>query len=137
MTSFDDLEPLPTVEAEEAAPRTLLLRARGEFDEALGTRLMALVGDELDGPWFSRILLDLSRVTSLATDGLPVLQALRRRCRMENRHLVLIGAGCPAVHRTLRSSGLLPLFDIRPTVQAALQGSRRSTPASARPTVVG
>jgi anti-anti-sigma factor len=133
MTSFEDPEPLPAVEAEEPAPRTLLLRARGEFDEALGAQLMALLGDELDGPWFSRILLDLSRVTSLATDGLPVLQALRRRCRMENRHLVLIGAGCPGVHRTLRSSGLLPLFDIRPTVQATLQGSGRSV----RRTVAG
>jgi anti-anti-sigma factor len=119
----DDGELLPTVEAEEPAPGTLLLRVRGSFDAATGIALNTVLDDELDGPGFSRILLDLSRVTVLISEALPVLHALRRRCRVAGLRLVLIGAGRPAVHRHLRMSGLLALFDTRPTVQAALHGA--------------
>ena len=123
MSPFDDLETLPTVEAEEPAPRTLLLRLRGDLDTAGAARLTAALDDELAHGGFSRILVDLSRVTLLATAALTVLQQLRRRCRTQQMHLVLVGAGHPAVHRPLRIAGLLPLFDIRPTLQAALHGN--------------
>ena len=120
--SPDTVESASSVEAEEPAPRTLLLRIRDEFGAATHTQLADLLGAELDGPRISRILLDLSEVTALPPDGLRALRALRRRCRVENRHLVLVGAAHPAVHRPLRTSGLLPLFDTRPTVQTALRG---------------
>lgn len=126
MTSTDDLWPLPAVEAEEPAPRTLLVRVRGEFDEAVGMELDAVLDEELDGSGASRILLDLSRVTLLTDDALPVLRRLRRRCRVESRHLVLVGAGHPPVHRPLRISGELALFDTRANVQAALSGQARA-----------
>lgn len=122
MISPDDEELLPSVEAEEAAPSTLLLRVRGPFDAATGIVLNTVLDDELHDRVFSRVLLDLSRVTDLAQEALPVLHDLRRRCRVERLHLVLIGAGRPAVHRQLRMSGLLALFDTRPTLQAALHG---------------
>lgn len=125
MTAFDDLDMLPTVEAEEAAPRTLLVRLRGELDAAGADRLSAVLDDELAHGGFSRILVDLTRVTLLATATLTVLGTLRRRCRTQNMHLVLIGAGRPPVHRPLHTAGLLPLFDIRPTLQSALQGRGR------------
>ena len=122
MAPADDLETLPTVEAEEPAPRTLLLRIRGDLDAVAGDRLASTVDEELAGDGFSRIIVDLSRVNLLTTAGLTVLQQLRRRCRTQRMHLVLAGTGRPAVHRPLHHSGLLPLFDTRPTLQAALQG---------------
>ena len=131
MNSRDDDELLPAVEAEEPGPGTLLLRVRGTFDAATGIALNTVLDDELDGRMFSRILLDLSRVTVMLSEALPVLHELRRRCRVERVRLVLVGAGRPAVHRQLRMSGLLALFDTRPTVQAALHGTsvfHRSTP---------
>jgi anti-sigma B factor antagonist len=117
----DDFEPLPAVEAEEPAPGTLLVRLRGEVDEAVADRMSDVLDEELDGP-FCRVLVDLSRVALLSSAGLRSLQHLRRRCRAHRAHLVLVGAANPPVHRALRVSGLLPLFDIRPTVQAALYG---------------
>ena len=132
MPQFDDLETLPTVEAEEPAPRTLLLRLRGDLDASGTDRLRTVLDDELADGGFSRILVDLSRVTLLSTAALTVLQQLRRRCRTQQMHLVLVGASRPAVHRPLQTSGLLPLFDIRPTLQAALYGNavpRRRPPS--------
>ena len=126
MTSPDDFWPLPAVEAEEPAPRTLLVRVRGTFDEAVGIELNAVLDEELDECGASRILLDLSRVTLLTPEALPVLRQLRQRCRVEKRHLVLVGAGHPPVHRPLRTSGELALFDIRANVQAALSGQAGS-----------
>lgn len=123
MIAPDDVEPLPAVEAEEPAPGSLLLRVRGTFDGAAGIALNTVLEEELDERAFSRILLDLSRVSVLTSEALPVLHELRRRCRMAGVCLVLVGAGRPAVHRLLRMSGLLALFDTRPTIQAALHGT--------------
>jgi len=122
MPPLDDLETLPTVEAEEPAPRTLLLRLRGDLDAAAADQMTSVLDEELSHGGFSRILVDLSRVTLLSTAASTVLQQLRRRCRTQQMHLVLVGAGRPAVHRPLRIAGLLPLFDIRPTLQSALAG---------------
>jgi anti-anti-sigma factor len=117
----DEFDPLPAVEAEEPAPGTLLMRLRGEVDEAVAGRMSDVLDEELDGS-FCRVLVDLSRVALLSSAGLRALQQLRRRCRAHRAHLVLVGAANPPVHRALRVSGLLPLFDIRPTMQAALYG---------------
>jgi anti-anti-sigma factor len=117
----DEFDPLPAVEAEEPAPGTLLVRLRGEVDEAVAGRMGVVLDEELDGS-FCRVLVDLSRVALLSSAGLRSLQQLRRRCRAHRAHLVLVGAANPPVHRALRVSGLLPLFDIRPTMQAALYG---------------
>jgi anti-anti-sigma factor len=131
MAPFDDLEALPTVEAEEPAPRTLLLRVRGELDAVASGRLAAVFDEELADGGFSRILIDLSRVTLLATAALTVLQRLRWHCRKQQMHLVLVGTGRPAVHRPLRTTGVLPLFDTRATLQAALLGHTAAARRSA------
>lgn len=127
MAPFDDLEALCAVEAEEVAPQTLLVRVRGELDETVSAELATVVDEELREDSFARILVDLSRVTLLGSAALHALQQLRRRCRVQNIRLVLIGAGHPAVHRPLRITGLLPLFDTRPTVHAALHSPAGST----------
>jgi anti-anti-sigma factor len=129
MTPFDDLgdldDALPAVEAEEPAPRTALLRVRGDFDEITAGLFAGVVDDEVGGGGISRILVDLSRVTLLTSAALRALQQLRRRCRVQDMHLVLVGTAHPAVHRPLLTSGLLPLFDTRLNLQAALRGDAR------------
>jgi anti-anti-sigma factor len=116
----DDLDPLPTIEIEEAAPRTLLVRVRGDLDAEVTAQLRAELDREMAEMPVQILLVDLSRVTLFGSAGIGLLLELHRRCRVEDRHLVLVGTACPAVHRPLRISGLLPLFDTRLTVQAAL-----------------
>ena len=120
MIRSDELDPLPAFEIEEATPRTLLVRLRGDVDATAIARLRADLDREFRETPFACLLVDLSRVTLLGSDALDLLLELRRRCRVENRHVVLVGTGCPAVHRPLLVSGLLPLFDTRLTLQAAL-----------------
>jgi anti-anti-sigma factor len=119
-TIDDDLDPLPQVDVEEVAPRTLLVRVRGDLDAEATVHLRAQVNRELAELPVSLLLVDLSRVTLLGSAALRLLLELRRRCRTDHRLLVLVGTARPAVHRPLRISGLLPLFDTRLTVQAAL-----------------
>jgi anti-anti-sigma factor len=118
-------EPVDLIEVEEPAPRTVLVRVRGALDEPATDRLRAVLDDELAAASVSRLVLDLSAVTLLASPGLDLLRRVRRRCRVDDRRLVLVGTGHPAVHRPLRISGLLPLFDTRPTVQSVLGGAGR------------
>jgi anti-anti-sigma factor len=123
MTEYGEMTNV--VEIEEPAPRTLLVRVRGDLDGMATEQLRAALDDELAGSSVSRLVLDLSRVTLLASPALDLLRRLRRRCRVEGRNLVLVGTGHPAVHRPLRITGLLPLFDTRPTVQSVLHGAAR------------
>jgi anti-anti-sigma factor len=131
VTRIYDLDPLPSIEIEDVAPRTLLVRVRGELDGEAAGPLRAELERELAETPVSLLMVDLSRVTLLGSVAMGLLLELHRRCRLEDRHLVLIGTGCPAVNRPLRISGLLPLFETRLTVQAALH-RRGDTPP--RPT---
>jgi anti-anti-sigma factor len=134
MTRLDDLDPLPALEIEEAAPRTLLVRVRGDLDAGATARMRAELDEELTGAAIVRVLIDLSRVTLVGQEALRLLLHLHRRCRAENAHLVLIGTARPEVNRPLRTSGLLPLFDTRPSVQAALYQPYPAPPVSGRRT---
>lgn len=130
------------VEVDRPAPHTLLVTVRGDLDGPALSRLRAVLDDNLGvdehlgpdgtadpdapvGPGGaparpSRVVLDLSRVTLLSPAAVELLRLLRRRCRPG--HLVLVGTGRPAVHRPLRTSGALPLFDTRATLRSALPG---------------
>jgi anti-anti-sigma factor len=79
----------------------------------------------------SRLVIDLVDVATLTSAGVRTLHRLHRDCRLTGLHLILVGTANPAVHRYLYLSGLLPLVDARPTVQAAL-GVRPSTYRPAR-----
>jgi anti-anti-sigma factor len=111
-----------TLEVEELAPGTLLLRLGGRLDASAADSLEDALSQRLVESRLRRIVVDLSEVALLAPSALRLFLRLRRRCRVEARHLVLVGVSQPTVNRPLRLSGLLPLFDIRPTVEAALRG---------------
>jgi anti-anti-sigma factor len=120
-TGSGDDGPQPAVEVEEPAPRSLLLRVRGAFDDAVDGELTRVLGDRLGSPVVSRVVIDLAGVTTLTSAGVRALHRLHRECRLAGRHLVFVGTANPAVHRYLHLSGLLPLVDARPTIQAALR----------------
>jgi anti-anti-sigma factor len=134
MTESDETPTL--IEVTEPAPRTLLVRVDGDLDDDATGQLRAALDVALTGGApVSRLVLDLSRVTLLASPALDLLRLLRRRCRIDDQHLILVGTGHPAVHRPLRITGLLPLFDARPTVQSVLPGVHAPVRrAAARPT---
>jgi anti-anti-sigma factor len=96
--------------------------------------MRAELDEELTGAAIVRALIDLSRVTMVGQEALRLLLHLHRRCRAENAHLVLIGTARPEVNRPLRTSGLLPLFDTRPSVHAALYQPYPAPPVSGRRT---
>jgi anti-anti-sigma factor len=104
---------------------------RGELDEAASSELTRILDNRLGAPGVSRVLVDLIGVATLTSAGVCVLHRLHRDCRVRDLHLVLVGTANPAVHRLLYLSGLLPLVDARPTVQAALRGAH--FPPSAHP----
>jgi anti-anti-sigma factor len=111
----------PAVEVEEPAPRTVLVRVRGELDEAAGLDLTSALDERLTARELSRVLVDLVGVTTLTNAGVCALQRVYRDCRVTGLRLVLVGTANPAVFRLLYLSGLLPLVDAQPTVQAALR----------------
>lgn len=108
-----------TVDVCEPAPAVALVRTCGTLD-ADGA---ATLDDALDRclthsrPY--RLLLDLSKIDQLCPEGLHLLRDLRRRCRAADTHLLLVGTS-GAAHRRLLISGLLPLFDTRPTPESAI-----------------
>jgi anti-anti-sigma factor len=118
--SCDDGPP-PAVEVEEPAPRTLLLRVRGTFDEAADLEMTRILDDRLGAPGVTRVVIDLVGVATLTSTGVSTLYRLHRACRVTGGHLVLVGTANPAVHRYLYLTGLLPLVDAHPAVQEALQ----------------
>jgi anti-anti-sigma factor len=121
--------PPPAVEVEEPAPRTILVRVCGAFDEAAAHDVAGILEDRLGRSGTTEVVIDLVRVTALASAGVSTLRRLHRHCRTTGLHLMLVGTANPAVHRYLYLSGLLPLIDARPTVDAAL----RARPSPRRP----
>jgi anti-sigma B factor antagonist len=118
----DDDDLCWSVEVEEPAPHTLLVKVRGDLDDATLTHLSSTLDEEFAEAQYARVVLDLTHVTQLPPPAVEALRHLRRRCRADGGHLVVVGTGHPAVHRPLRVSGLLPLLDTRPTVQSVLMG---------------
>ena len=60
----DDGQPA-AVEVEEPSPHTLLLRVRGELDEAASSELTRILDNRLGAPGVSRVLVDLIGVATL------------------------------------------------------------------------
>jgi anti-anti-sigma factor len=120
-----DRRPL-TVEVCEPAPAVALVRACGELDADGAATLDDALDRCLAHPRPYRLLLDLSRIDQLCPEGLQLLLDLRRRCRAADTHLLLVGTGSGAAHRPLLTSGLLPLFETRPTPESAISEAPRS-----------
>jgi anti-anti-sigma factor len=113
------------VEVDSPVPWVVVARVSGDMDESLAARLVSEVEAELARRRPCRLVLDLGGVTGLSQGALGGLRRLHRRCRTDDVRLVLVGAAHPAVHRPLRLSGLLTLFETLPTVEHALPHPQR------------
>jgi anti-anti-sigma factor len=115
---------LVDVELLEPCPRTTVVAVHGGLDDGGAAALATVIDKRLAGSAPGRLVLDLREVTRLGTAALSLLLRLHRRCRIQDVHLVLVGTSRPAVNQPLRVSGLLSLFDTRPSVAAATRGPR-------------
>lgn len=130
--------PAAWVRFDEPAEWILVVRVLGELDIVTDPLLRIAVHAQLGRTRPCRVVLDLAGVTLLSSAALTLLLGIHHDARTRDQHLVLTGTGHRAVHRPLRVTGLLALFDTLPTAEHALVGStatRRPERASARPTV--
>jgi anti-sigma B factor antagonist len=111
------------LEITRPAPDVALLAVRGELDTLtapeLDTALRELL-DGLDGPAL-RPVVDLSRVTFLASSGLAVLIQAAHRADAESRVLHLV-VSSRAVLRPLEVTGSDQLFTLHPDLDTAVAG---------------
>ena len=110
------------IEVQEPAQGTLLVRLAGSLGGAAVDSINDCLDRRLAESELRRLVVDLGEVVQLAPSALN-LWCTAPPLPGRNRHLVLVGVSQPAVNRALRMSGLLPLFDIRPTVEATLRGA--------------
>ncbi|MFC5996401.1 anti-sigma factor antagonist [Pseudonocardia hispaniensis] len=110
-----------TVAVTAPAPGTAVITVGGELDMLTSPQLRAVMLDQLGpGGALELIVLGLNDVTFLGTSGLAVLIEIREAAFEAGVGLRLVCTG----HRVLRPlsiAGLLPMFDIRGSVEEALE----------------
>jgi len=124
--------PLDT-EVSRPRPGTVLLEVDGEIDTATAPRLQAGLDEALDAAddEGSRVVVDLTGVTFLASSGLAVLIGGARRMTALGGRLRLVAAS-RSVTRPLQVTGADALFDTFDDVASALsaEASRPHTAAA-------
>jgi anti-anti-sigma factor len=110
----------PTTTMERPSTGVLVVHLHVDLDHLTCDLVQAQVEDELARTLTCRLILDLTDADLLAAAGIRMLLHLRRLCRHRDITLVLVGTGHHGVHVPLRCSGVLPLFDTRPSVDHAL-----------------
>ncbi|MDT7575076.1 MAG: anti-sigma factor antagonist [Pseudonocardiales bacterium] len=108
-----------TITVRADGPRSLII-VGGEVDMLTSPQLRATVLDQLsETAGVQLVVLDLNAVTFLGTSGLAVLIEVREAAHMAGVELRL---ACTArrVLRPLTIAGLVSLFDIRDSQEAAL-----------------
>lgn len=126
--------PLDT-EVSRPRPGTILLEVDGEIDTATAHRLQAGLDEALDAADAegSRVVVDLTGVTFLASSGLAVLIGGARRLTALGGRLRLVAAS-RSVTRPLQVTGADALFDTFDDVASALSvEASRPSPATAPP----
>lgn len=116
--------PLPAerqiqVLAEQAEPEVVVLRVAGEIDLLTAGVLRERLREEID-PANRAIVLDLTEVTFLGSAGLSEIVSAAR-AGADNGMTICLVATNRAVLRPLEITGLLSLFTVCDTVDAALR----------------
>ena len=118
----EDTDDQITLTVRTDGPRSVIV-VGGEVDMLTSPQLRATVLDQLgDAAGVQLVVLDLDAVTFLGTSGLAVLIEVREAAHMAGVELRL---ACTArrVLRPLTIAGLVSLFDIRESQEAALNAS--------------
>jgi anti-anti-sigma factor len=110
------LRPPPAFAVEEASIRgAVALRLAGEVDVAASGAVRSRVDAAAGGP----LVVDLSAVTFVDSSGLRELLRARMECERLGGRLVLAGVP-PVVERLFDLTGTAAMFEIAPTLDAAL-----------------
>jgi anti-sigma B factor antagonist len=104
---------------------TRVVTVVGDVDVLSGTRLRRTLGDQLDAPGTSAVVVDLSAVTLLSSTGLAVLVDAQRSAQQRGHAFVLVvDPDRRAVPLALHAAGIAALFTIHPGVEQALASLR-------------
>ena len=103
----------------------LLIAVSGELDSAETPQVRTLLDQRLDLSRYRRVILDLTNLTLLSSEGVELLVYLHRRSRIGRFALILVGSSRPEVERPLQLTGWLPLFMTRPSLGHAYAGPTR------------
>ena len=106
--------------------RTSVVTAAGELDLSSAPELKWALADALAEPG-SEVIVDLSQVTFLDSTTLGVLVGAQRRLAAGTR-LAIVCADA-SVLGIFELSGLLGMFELHSTLEAALQAARGTTAA--------
>ena len=109
-----------TLTSRRPAPNQIVIEVGGEVDMLTSPQLRLAILDQLvDGSDVELVVLALDDVVFLGTSGLAVLIEVRDAAHRAGIELRL---ACTArrVLRPLAIAGLVPLFDIHPTIEEAL-----------------
>ncbi|HVL82790.1 MAG TPA: STAS domain-containing protein [Pseudonocardia sp.] len=109
---------LLTVEVDDPAPGTTVIRAVGEIDLLTAPLLHERIGHALPG--CARLVVELAGVTFLASSGLQVLLLAQEAAAAGGVELYLTGTDTAMVDRVLRASGLDRILPVTGTDTATL-----------------
>jgi anti-sigma B factor antagonist len=109
-----DDSPALQVAVTDVAAGVALVEVRGDLDLMTAPVFDAWVRERLAGR--ADVVLDLDRVTFLASAGIAVLMGLQREAGRLGVRLHLTGSRNPAVRRPLQVLGLEPVLNLRADV---------------------
>lgn len=115
-----DAEDQITLVSRRPVPNQIVIEVGGEVDMLTSPQLRAIVLEQFEpAAGTELVVLDVDGVTFLGTSGLAVLIEVREAAHAAGVELRLV---CTArrVLRPLTIAGLVPLFDIHPTLDEAL-----------------
>src|SRR5690242_2839182 len=115
-----------TIATRRPAPGQIVIEVGGEVDMLTSPQLRAVVLEQFEpAAGTELVVLGMDGVTFLGTSGLAVLIEVREAAHAAGVELRL---ACTArrVLRPLTIAGLIPLFDIHPTLDEALEIGRAS-----------
>jgi anti-sigma B factor antagonist len=111
------------VVVDEPRPGALVVHLNGWLDLATAPILEARLRDLLDTGTPRTVVLDLRRTEFLGSAGIAVLLRLRRRALSRGLGVPHLVGLAGSAHRTLRGLGILDLFSVVDTVDAALSAA--------------
>ncbi|SNT64309.1 anti-sigma B factor antagonist [Streptosporangium subroseum] len=115
----DSAEPrFPLTAATRAG--TLVMHAGGALDFEQAPRFQREIEAALATPRLSTLIIEVSQVSFWDSSGLSGLLVAFQQARTAGIHLILAGVDIN-LRRRLTITGLVHLFDIRPTLAHALQ----------------
>jgi anti-sigma B factor antagonist len=108
----------PTLQVRTLRPGAALVVLAGEHDLYSADRVQQSLADSLFG--CEHLIVDLSTAEFIDSTIIGVLIQTKKRAEGLDRKFTLVLGTAPVVERILDVTGVLPLFNVVPTVERAL-----------------